>query len=251
MTIAEAARALGYSVDTVRRGVTKGTGPLGGLLRDAGRRDNSGQWTVSLTPAQITQHKKRLDQDSQHRPATIAAAQASPDDALVQELRRHMARLEADLDRERRDHAADRQRLLDQLDQLDQHQAEHQAERRQLLDMLSDLVRRPGRMEATKPSSRPVAPKPGAEGAAETLSVAGQRQRCGEPSAFLDAVRSALASQGMTAADLAQKTGIPSSTVRGVLAGQQRTSPERRAAIFKTLGLSDQIKALSLFDPRS
>ncbi len=58
LTIAEAALALGYSADTVRRGVVKGTGPLADLLRDAGRKGNEGQWLISLSDEQIARHRK-------------------------------------------------------------------------------------------------------------------------------------------------------------------------------------------------
>jgi hypothetical protein len=58
LTIAEAALALGYSPDTVRRGVVKGTGPLAALLRDAGRKGNEGQWLISLSDEQIARHRK-------------------------------------------------------------------------------------------------------------------------------------------------------------------------------------------------
>jgi hypothetical protein len=58
LTIAEAALALGYSADTVRRGVVKGTGPLAALLRDAGRKGNEGQWLISLSDEQIARHRK-------------------------------------------------------------------------------------------------------------------------------------------------------------------------------------------------
>ena len=57
LTIAEAALALGYSADTIRRGVVRGTGPLADLLRDAGRKTNEG-WIISLTDEQIARHRK-------------------------------------------------------------------------------------------------------------------------------------------------------------------------------------------------
>jgi hypothetical protein len=57
LTIAEAALVLGYSADTIRRGVVKGAGPLADLLRDAGRKTNEG-WIISLTDEQIAQHRK-------------------------------------------------------------------------------------------------------------------------------------------------------------------------------------------------
>lgn len=58
MTITEAARRLGYSVDTIRRGVVKGAGPLATLLRDAGRKTNQGHWRVCLSDDQIARHRK-------------------------------------------------------------------------------------------------------------------------------------------------------------------------------------------------
>ena len=76
LTLAEAAKALGFSVDTVRRGVTRGTGPLSDLLRDAGRRTNSGQWVITLSDTQIIQHRQII---GQHRPATNTVAYAGAD----------------------------------------------------------------------------------------------------------------------------------------------------------------------------
>src|SRR3954449_7693148 len=57
LTIAEAAVVLGYSADTIRRGVVRGTGPLGDLLRDAGRKTNEG-WMIWLTDEQIGRYRK-------------------------------------------------------------------------------------------------------------------------------------------------------------------------------------------------
>jgi hypothetical protein len=76
MTIAETAQALGYSADTIRRGVVKGTGPLANLLRDAGRKGNEGQWVVSLTDEQIAQHRRASI--SQPMPPQVPPAYASP-----------------------------------------------------------------------------------------------------------------------------------------------------------------------------
>lgn len=76
LTIAEAALALGYSADTVRRGVVKGTGPLAELLRDAGRKGNEGQWLISLSDEQIARHRKPAGV-GQHMPAQAPPAYAS------------------------------------------------------------------------------------------------------------------------------------------------------------------------------
>jgi hypothetical protein len=76
MTIAETAQAFGYSVDTIRRGVVKGTGPLSELLRDAGKKGNDGQWLVSLTDEQIALNRKASM--SQPTPPQAPPAYASP-----------------------------------------------------------------------------------------------------------------------------------------------------------------------------
>ena len=75
LTIAEAALALGYSADTIRRGVVKGTGPLADLLRDAGRKTNEG-WIISLTDEQIAHHRKTGI--SQPTPPQAPPAHAKP-----------------------------------------------------------------------------------------------------------------------------------------------------------------------------
>jgi chromosome segregation ATPase len=108
MSIADAARALGYSVDTVRRGVVKGVGPLADLLRDAGRRQQDGQWLVTLTAQQIEGNRKRI---GQHEPASNAVAQAGIDDALVTELRARIA----DKERTIEELKAERNRLEEKL----------------------------------------------------------------------------------------------------------------------------------------
>jgi cell division septum initiation protein DivIVA len=77
MTIAETAQALGYSADTIRRGVVKGAGPLAELLRDAGRKGNDGQWIVRLSDEQIAQHRKPASV-SQPTPPQATPAYASP-----------------------------------------------------------------------------------------------------------------------------------------------------------------------------
>src|SRR4051794_12366169 len=77
LTIAEAALALGYSADTVRRGVVKGTGPLADLLRDAGRKGNEGQWLISLSDEQIA-HNRNPAGVGQPMPPQAPPAYASP-----------------------------------------------------------------------------------------------------------------------------------------------------------------------------
>jgi hypothetical protein len=56
MTVLQAAEALRVSDDTIRRGLT-GKGPLAELLRDAGRRDNTGRWMIELTAAEVERHR--------------------------------------------------------------------------------------------------------------------------------------------------------------------------------------------------
>src|SRR4051812_43334785 len=59
MTVLQAAEALRVSDDTIRRGLA-GKGPLAELLRDAGRRDNTGRWTIELTAAEVERHRMPL-----------------------------------------------------------------------------------------------------------------------------------------------------------------------------------------------
>jgi hypothetical protein len=59
VTVLQAAEALRVSDDTIRRGLA-GKGPLAELLRDAGRRDNTGRWTIELTAAEVERHRSPL-----------------------------------------------------------------------------------------------------------------------------------------------------------------------------------------------
>src|SRR3954452_25295073 len=119
MTIVEAARALGYSDDTIRRGVLKGVGPLGSLLRDAGRKSNDGQWIISLTPEQIAQHKRPCVGVSQPEPAVDTVTDAGVGNSLIEELRARIAdrdqqieQIRQDYERTRSDYREERERLL-------------------------------------------------------------------------------------------------------------------------------------------
>src|SRR3954447_15022298 len=89
LTIAEAALALGYSADTIRRGVVKGTGPLGDLLRDAGRKTNEG-WIISLTDEQIARHRKvSISQPMPPQGMPAYASQTQPEPALPVSIGQH------------------------------------------------------------------------------------------------------------------------------------------------------------------
>jgi hypothetical protein len=127
MTVLQAAEALGVSDDTIRRGLA-GKGPLAELLRDAGRRDNSGRWMIELTAADVERHRTphpRLRQPTPpEAPLTplaeakaarlrelAEAARSAADAALAshrEEIERlaavhgaELSRLREDLDRER------------------------------------------------------------------------------------------------------------------------------------------------------
>ena len=142
LSIAEAAQVLGYSTDTVRRGLTKGTGPLGRVLKDAGRRMNDGRWIVSLMPAEIERHRRKAGATGQPKPATIAVAQAGVEDEVVrlrQELETYRTRaaVAEALAAERLEGIADLRRRLDVAD------TAHAAERAQLVEMIERLSDRP------------------------------------------------------------------------------------------------------------
>src|SRR5215217_6797708 len=74
MTVLQAAEALRVSDDTIRRGLA-GKGPLAELLRDAGRRDNSGRWMIELTAAEVERHRTPLPR---HRQPTPPEAPLTP-----------------------------------------------------------------------------------------------------------------------------------------------------------------------------
>jgi hypothetical protein len=82
--------ALGYSADTIRRGVFKGTGPLGDLLRDSGRKTNEG-WIISLTDEQIAQHHKpvSIGQPTPPQEPPAYASLSSPEPTMPASIRQH------------------------------------------------------------------------------------------------------------------------------------------------------------------
>jgi hypothetical protein len=141
LTIAEAAQALGYSADTIRRGVVKGAGPLAELLRDAGRKGNEGQWLISLSDEQIARHRKAsIGQPTppQEPPAYASVTTPEPADqaSIVREdavLLERIAGLEkrlADRDAEISRQAEEVARLRVQMVERD---AAHRAERSEML----------------------------------------------------------------------------------------------------------------------
>src|SRR3954466_15319525 len=86
ITVLRAAGARGVSGATIRRGLA-GKGPLAELLRDAGRRDNSGRWMIELTAVDVERHRTphpRLRQPTP--PETPLAPLAEVDAAKLREL---------------------------------------------------------------------------------------------------------------------------------------------------------------------
>jgi hypothetical protein len=170
MTIAEAARVLGYSADTIRRGVVKGAGPLAELLRDAGRKTNEGQWIVCLSDDQIARHRK--PGISQPMPPQGPPAYAGPSQPPALEsngtenaeevlrerivgLEQRLADRDAEIVRIRTDLAQHNNVHRAQLaEQADKHRAERvellagaAAERERLLTLLERATVRPGLLE--------------------------------------------------------------------------------------------------------
>jgi hypothetical protein len=174
LTIAEAALALGYSADTIRRGVVKGTGPLGDLLRDAGRKTNEG-WIISLTDEQIAQHRKPASVSQPMPPqappayASIGLQEPTEPPSIGQHeevLRERLAGLErrlADRDAEITRQAEENTRLrLEMTDQDAAHRAERAemaasaaAERERLLGLLERATVRPSVIERLLAIIRP------------------------------------------------------------------------------------------------
>src|SRR3954469_23472124 len=108
MTVLQAAEALRVSDDTIRRGLA-GKGPLAELLRDAGRRDNSGRWMIELTAADVERHRtphSRLRQPTP--PETPLAPLAEGDAANLREL---VDTLRAAMDAATAAHRAELERL--------------------------------------------------------------------------------------------------------------------------------------------
>jgi hypothetical protein len=175
LTIAEAALALGYSADTVRRGVVKGTGPLAALLRDAGRKGNEGQWLISLSDEQIARHRKPAGVGQPMPPqappayASISSAETAAPASMGQHeevLRERLAGLErrlADRDAEIARQAEENTRLkLEMADQDAAHRGERAemaasatAERERLLLLLEWATVRPGVIERLLAIIRP------------------------------------------------------------------------------------------------
>jgi hypothetical protein len=124
MTVLQAAEALGVSDDTIRRGLA-GKGPLAELLRDAGRRDNSGRWLIELTAAEVERHRTPLPRLRQLTPPEAPQVPPAEGDAaslrdLADTLRitaeaaaaahaAELGRLRADIDHERAERRAERQ----------------------------------------------------------------------------------------------------------------------------------------------
>jgi hypothetical protein len=173
LTIAEAALALGYSADTIRRGVVRGTGPLADLLRDAGRKTNEG-WIISLTDEQIARHRKvSISQPTppQGTPAYARLDQPEPTVPVStgqheEVLRERLAGLErrlADRDAEIARQAEENTRLrLEMADQDAAHRAERaemaasaSAERERLLLLLERATVRPSVIERLLSFLRP------------------------------------------------------------------------------------------------
>jgi hypothetical protein len=178
LTIAEAALALGYSADTVRRGVVKGTGPLAALLRDAGRKGNEGQWLISLSDEQIARHRKPAG-ISQPTPPQVSPAYASIGSAETaspvsigqheEVLRERLAGLErrlADRDAEVARQVEEIGRLRAEMTERDAaHRVERAemlanaaAERDRLLGLLERATVRPGVIERLLTAIRPNRP---------------------------------------------------------------------------------------------
>jgi hypothetical protein len=175
LTIAEAALALGYSADTVRRGVVKGTGPLAELLRDAGRKGNEGQWLISLSDEQIARHRKPAGIGQPMPPqappayASISSTETAAPASIGQHeevLRERLAGLErrlADRDAEIARQVEEVRRLRAEMTERDAaHRAERAemaagaaAERERLLLLLERATVRPGVIERLLSLLRP------------------------------------------------------------------------------------------------
>src|SRR3954471_6943684 len=141
LTIAEAALALGYSADTIRRGVVKGTGPLGDLLRDSGRKTNEG-WIILLTDEQIAHHRKpaSISQPMPPQAPPAYASISSPEPADPASVGQHKEVLRerlAGLERRLADRDAEIARQVEEVARLRAEMTErdtaHRAERAEML----------------------------------------------------------------------------------------------------------------------
>jgi hypothetical protein len=177
MTITEAAQALEYSADTIRRGVVKGTGPLSELLRDAGRKGNDGQWIVRLSDEQIAQHRKASisqPMPPQAPPAYASVTPAEPadqasigrEDAVLIEriagLEQRLADRDAEISRQAEEVARIRTEMAerDAAHRIERAEllASAAAERERLLAMLERATVRPGVIERLVAIIRPRTP---------------------------------------------------------------------------------------------
>src|SRR4051812_22637492 len=126
LSVKEAAEALGVSEDTIRRGITRGSGPFGDLLRDRGIRTDDGRWMVRLADADVERHARPALRRIRLGVHTLTDEPVAPQrpaaDATV--FRQRIAELEAELkslrdenatgnERLARSHAAELERLQD------------------------------------------------------------------------------------------------------------------------------------------
>jgi hypothetical protein len=178
LTIAEAALALGYSADTVRRGVVKGTGPLAALLRDAGRKGNEGQWLISLSDEQIARHRKPagISQPTPLQAPPAYASMGSAETASPVSIGQHEEVLRerlAGLERRLADRDAEVARQVEEIGRLRAEMTERDAahrveraemlanaaaERDRLLGLLERATVRPGVIERLLTAIRPNRP---------------------------------------------------------------------------------------------
>jgi hypothetical protein len=178
LTIAEAALALGYSADTIRRGVVKGTGPLANLLRDAGRKGKEGQWLISLSDEQIARHRKPagISQPTPPQAPPAYARISSPEPADPASIGQHEEVLRerlAGLERRLADRDAEIARQEEEVARLRAEMAERDtahrveraemlanaaAERDRLLGLLERATVRPGVIERLLAAIRPNRP---------------------------------------------------------------------------------------------
>lgn len=142
MTVLQAAEALRVSDDTIRRGLA-GKGPLAELLRDAGRRDNTGRWMIELTAVEVERHRSPLPRLRQLTPLgtpqallaeanmtslrdladtlrisaeAAAAAHAAELERVQAAYAAELNRLRADIDHERAERLAERQAAVAERD---------------------------------------------------------------------------------------------------------------------------------------
>lgn len=136
MTVLQAAEALGVSDDTIRRGL-EGKGPLADLLRDAGAKDNTGRWMISLTAEAIERNRSLGRRNRQHTPpeAPLAEAETATLRKLAEVLRTASGAATAsqkeELERLAAAHSAALGRLQEELEQMRIRAAQAEAEREQ------------------------------------------------------------------------------------------------------------------------